>query len=241
MNKNQLLWIVFMGITACLSAQRVIIHFDAPLSSMPSVSKAALRYDKDFAYSLTFDDGGVDGYTCALPALEGGTSACSGSTLTGLSFTDGCGNDLFFKAGLAWNAANALGQDAHDGRIVGKMTWQQLDALYAKGWDVFNHSFSHKARSTNTMSNQDYITEIDMNHTYVRDKTSNKIKMPLFVVPSGDVTYQSIAYARGQQLVLDQAGTTIGIGGLSVKTEKRRAIRFRLFLMKYLTPSYAWN
>lgn len=219
MNKSQLLWIVFMGITACLSAQRVIIHFDAPLSTVPSLSKAALRYDKDFAYSLTFDDGGVDGFTCALPALEGGTSACGGTTLSGLSFTDGCGNNLFFKAGLAWNAANALGQDAHDGRIVNKMTWQQLDALYEKGWDVFNHSFSHKARATNTMSNQDYITEIDMNHTYVRDKTRNKIEMPLFVVPSGDVNYQSIAYQRGQSLVLDQAGTTIGIGGLSVKTD----------------------
>ncbi len=219
MNRYQLLWIVFIGITTCLSAQRVIIHFDSPLTSAPSLSKAALRYDKDFAYSLTFDDGGVDGFTCALPVLEGGTAQCNGASFSGLSFTDGCGNNLFFKAGLAWNAANALGQDAHDGRITSKMTWQQLDAVYDKGWDVFNHSFSHKARSTNTLSNQDYITEIEMNRTYVRDRTRNKIEMPLFVVPSGDVTYQNIAYERGQQLVFDQAANTIAFGGLSVKTD----------------------
>ena len=220
MNKYQLLWIVlFMGITVCVSAQRVIIRFDTPLSSPPSVTKAALRYDKDFAYSLTFDDGGIDAFSCALPVLEGGTAQCNGATLTGLSFTDGCGKNLFFKAGLAWNAANAIGQDAHDGRTVGKMTWQQLDAVYEKGWDVFNHSYSHKARATNTLSAQDYITEIEVNRTAVRDKTRNKIEIPLFVVPSGDVIYQSIAYARGQKLVLDQAGTTIGVGGLSVKTD----------------------
>jgi peptidoglycan/xylan/chitin deacetylase (PgdA/CDA1 family) len=219
MNKIQHLWIVFfMGITFCASAQRVIIHFDSPLSSTPALAKASLRYDKDFAYSLTFDDGGIDAYTCALPILSGGT-ACNGVNFPGLSFTDGCGNSQFFKAGLAWNGANALGLDAHDGRTVGKMTWQQLDAVYDNGWDVLNHSFSHKSRSTHTLTSQDYITEIEANRPYVRDRTRNKIEMPLFVVPSGDVNYQSMAYSRGQKLVFDQAGTTIGVGGLSVKSD----------------------
>ena len=99
------------------------------------------------------------------------------------------------------------------------MTWQQLDVLYEKGWDVFNHSYTHKSRSTHTMVYQDYVNEISLNKVDVRNKTKNKIEMPLFVVPSGDVTYQDIAYSLGQQLVFDQSANTIGVGGLSVTND----------------------
>ena len=102
--------------TNCLYAQRVVVSFNTPLAAVPSLSKATLRYDKDFAYSLTFDDGGVDAFNCALPAFEGGVASCNNATLSGLFYTDGCGTNIPFKAGLAFNAANAIGQDAHDGR-----------------------------------------------------------------------------------------------------------------------------
>ena len=202
--------------TQFILAQRIVINFDATPNTTPSVSKATLRYDKDFAYSLTFDDATIDGYTCALPALQGGLSACSGTTVTPLYYTDGCGNNLLFKAGIAWNSANFYGQDSHTGNTPGLLTWTQLDELLSKDWDVLNHSFSHKARWIQYMPGTEYINEIVKNRTEVKQKTAKNYDTPIFVVPSGDTYYQDIAYAQGQKLVFDQSANTIGMGGLSV-------------------------
>ncbi|NJN33204.1 MAG: polysaccharide deacetylase family protein [Saprospiraceae bacterium] len=134
----------------------------------------------------------------------------------GLFFTDGCGNDIAFKAGIAWNSSNPIGTDPHTGEVDGMLTWQQLEALYAEGWDVFNHSFSHRARWSGAMSRAEYENEIRRNLDTVRKKTVSKIEMPLFVVPSGDNFYQDFALQQGQKAVFDQSGDVTGYGGLTV-------------------------
>jgi hypothetical protein len=219
--KQTLLFITALTISvASAFAQRVVVQFNAPLTTTPSVSKAPLRYDKDFAYSLTLDDGGIDAYTCAYPALNGGRVINNGVTYAPLYFTDGCGNNIPFRAGLAWNTANIYNQDVHDGRVASKMTWNQLDTLYDQGWDVFNHSYSHKARATATMTAADYISEILLNRDAIKAKTKRKINTPVFVVPSGDANYQAAAYAQGQAIVFDQPGSLLGqIGGLNVNAD----------------------
>lgn len=47
----------------------IIITFDSPPTNF-SVSKANLKYDKDFAYSFTMDDGLIPQYTIAFPVLQ---------------------------------------------------------------------------------------------------------------------------------------------------------------------------
>ena len=135
-----------------MQAQKVTIFFDSASSTTPSVSKAALRYDKDFAYSFTLDDGTADAFTHALPLLQGGVIKDFESTFSPLYYTDGCGNDIVFKAGIAWNSANSQGVDTHTGDVKGYLSWGQLDTLYNAGWDVFNHSFSHKSQWIAPMS-----------------------------------------------------------------------------------------
>ncbi len=211
----------FLTMALCLVSslafsQRVIVYLDNIPTTPPSVSKAILRYDKDFAYSLTFDDGSLNAYTYGLPALQGGFVAGNNTNYTGLFFTDGCGNSLPFKAGIAWNAANAFGVDNHTGNVANMMTWTQLDDVYNKGWDVFNHGFSHRARVLSTMTPSDYVYEINQNALEIRNKTQNRIETPIFVVPSGDTEYHNIAYQQGQKVVFDQSPNCIGIGGLSV-------------------------
>ena len=152
----------FLLMALCLTtsyafSQRIVVYLDSPPNSPPSVTKAALRYDKEFAYSLTFDDGSADGYVSGLPALQGGLVPGNGTTYSALNFTDGCGNTLPFRAGIAWNAASSLGIDSHTGNVPGMMTWNQLDELYDKGWDVLNHSFTHKARWLGAMTATDYV------------------------------------------------------------------------------------
>jgi hypothetical protein len=194
----------FLIVPQFIEAQKVTLTFTQPLSSTPSVSKASLRYNKDFAYSFTFDDADNDPFTVGLPLFKGGAVPNSGFTSNGFFYTDGCGNQIPFRAGIAWNTANTLGQDVHQGNVAGKMTWAQLDQLYTEGWDVLNHSWSHRSRWEGTMSDADYTYQINQNPIEVLAKTANHIKTPLFIVPSGDYFYQDRALAQGAKAVFDQ-------------------------------------
>ena len=217
MSKFTLITLFVLSNIQILSAQKITIFFDNTLSTTPSVSKAPLKYNKDFAYSLTLDDATSDAFTHALPLLRGGSIKEFDTPFTGFSFTDGCGNDVPFRAGIAWNSVSFNGNDNHNGDVQGIMTWHQLDSLYDYGWDVFNHSYSHKSVFTNQMNTLDYVNEVVKNQAAVREKTVKHIEMPVFVVPSGDITYQDIALQTGYKVVFDQAGNNlIGFGGLQV-------------------------
>ncbi len=218
--KNIILSILLLiGYFNIVYAQKITIQFDAIPSPTPSVSKAILKYNKDFAYSFTLDDATVDAFTCALPVFKGGLVSGNGQTYSGLFYTDGCGNDLPFRGGIAWNTANLAGIDVHTGNVQGQLTWKQLDTLYNFGWDVMNHSFSHRSQWNGPMSGNDYVNEIEQNKTAVQNKTQMQIQMPLFVVPSGDTFYNNIAYQQGHQLVFNQPGNVVGFGGLDVTTD----------------------
>ena len=217
MSKFTLITLFVLSNIQILSAQKITIFFDNALAATPSVSKAPLKYNKDFAYSLTLDDATSDAFTHALPLLRGGSLKELDTPFPGLFFTDGCGNDVPFRAGIAWNSVTFNGSDSHNGDVQGMMTWRQLDSLYDYGWDVLNHSYSHSSVFTNQMSQLDYVNEVVKNQAAVREKTAKHIEMPLFVVPSGDVIYQDIALQLGSKVVFDQSGNSlIGVGGLQV-------------------------
>jgi Secretion system C-terminal sorting domain/Polysaccharide deacetylase len=200
-----------------LYAQTITIQFDATPSTPPSVSKAFLKYNKDFAYSYTLDDATDDAITTALPLVSGGFIAKANETFPPLMYTDGCGNDIPFRLGIAWNTANLLGIDVHTGNVAGNLTWKQLDSLYDNGWDVMNHSFSHKSRWTNAMRDSDYVNEIERNRTAVRQRTRLRIETPLFVVPAGDDVYHDFAFRAGYSAVFNQNGNVSGFLGLNVE------------------------
>ena len=205
-------------LTTQLSAQKISIQFTATPPSTPVVLKAPLRFDKDFAYSYTFDDATVDAMTTGYPVLRGGVVRSIGAAFPGLFYTDGCGNSQPFNAGIAWNTANQFGIDVHTGNVSGQMTWGQLDTLYDAGWDVMNHSYSHKSKWLFPMNGNDYINEVEQNGIAVRNKTRKKIEMPAFVVPANDDTYHNPAFTLGHKIVFDQSASTIGYGGLRVDT-----------------------
>ena len=203
-------------LTIQLNAQKISVFFTTTPTSTPSVSKAVLRYDKDFAYSYTFDDATSDAFTAALPVMRGGLVSGNGATFPGLFYTDGCGNALPFCGGIAWNTANQYGIDVHTGNVAGQLRWGQLDTLYEAGWDVMNHSYSHKSRWTFPMTATDYTNEIEQNDIAVRNKTRRRVEMPVFVNPASDDYYSSPALALGHKIVFDQSANTLGYGGLRV-------------------------
>ena len=179
---STILYSVFLQVS---TAQKILISFDAPSNGI-TVTKAPLKYNKDFAYSLTLDDCFAGHYSVAYQMFKGG-KLDDGQTYPGMFQTDGCGNNLPFKGGVAWNTVNPTYIDVHTGNVFFYMTWPQLDEMYVAGWDVFNHSYSHRALATSpNMSAGDYPDEIKNNADAVRSRTAQHIEMTHFVVPSGD-------------------------------------------------------
>lgn len=179
------------------------IYFDAPPSTY-NVSKAVLKYDKDFAYSFTLDDGKADAYSVVYPFYKGGNISYNSNTYPGLFYTDGCGNTIPFKAGISITSVNPSGNDTHTDN-PNNITWDQAKEMFEAGWYVYNHSYSH---SIGAGTNYDF--EISQNNQYVKTKTG--IDLTHFVVPSGDTNYIPYAFSRGMKAVYDQKGFPGGEG-----------------------------
>lgn len=177
------------------ASSSIIIHF----SSAPAtykLSKSPLKYNKDFAYSFTLDDGKLDAYTVAFPFFRGGIA--NNTSYPGLSYTDGCGNKIPFRGGLAMTSINTIGEDPH---ITGEgnIKWPQVSEMYSAGWNVFNHSLNHAAGvGTN------YTYQITENRSYIRSKTG--IDPTHFVIPSGDINYIAPAYSNGMKAIYNENG-----------------------------------
>ena len=217
---TNLLILIFWAFCYTLLGQKITINFNSTPVAAPNISLAPLKYDKDFAYSFTFDDATDDVFTTAMPFFRGGFLKGTNATYPGLSYTDGCGNSIPFKAGIAWNTANLAGINVHTGNVSGLLTWKQLDTLYSYDWDVFNHSYSHKSVSVlPNMTAADYMSEIDLNPPAIQAYTQKKIQTPFFVVPSGDTTYNKQAFSKDYKAVFNQSGNVIGFRGLNLSDD----------------------
>ena len=166
----------------------ITVQFDHAPTSV-SVQKAPLRYDKDFAYSLSFDDGLVDANTCAFKLLGGGYSPLTFGTYPGLFYTDGCGNPVPFKAGLMWNSVNSSYLDIHI-NTPSYINWTQLNEMLDAGWSIVNHAYSHA-----TGPGTNYTYEINANDSAVFSRTGHH--MNHIAAPSGDVNYFPVAFQLG--------------------------------------------
>ncbi len=158
-----------------------------------SVTKATLKYDKDFAFSLSLDDGLADAYSNAFRFMNGGVVEGNGQSYPGLFYSDGCGNPVPFTGALGWYSVNSSYQDIHI-NTPGYVTWTRLSEMYQAGWDVMNHSYSHDY-GTGT----DYAFEIAENQRKIMEKTG--IKTSHFVIPSGDLNYIPFAFSAGNKAV----------------------------------------
>jgi hypothetical protein len=155
----------------------ITVQFDQTPSSL-QINKAPLRYDKDFAYSLSLDDGLSDAYSCAYKLLGGGYSTVTQEIYPGLHFTDGCGNSIPFKGSLMWNSVSSTFTDIHI-NTPSYMTWSQLNEMLDNGWGIVNHSYSHATDPLTT----NHAWQITANDSAVFSRTGRH--MNHFVVPGG--------------------------------------------------------
>ncbi len=185
----------------------ITVTFDSILQDTPQVDFTPLRFDKDFAYSFTFDDGSVWEYDVSYKILGGGVTP-DGTTHQGYYYTDGCGNDEVFRASIAINGFHIL--DEPFGQTF--MTWDQVKEIYDAGWGIINHGFSHCAY---TCAN--YNKEVTDNVQIVKEKVG--FEMTHFAIPSGDeLGYTLPCFNNGMNVVYDQHHLLPGVDGLNVDT-----------------------
>lgn len=178
-----------------LGMARVDITFAGAPAEI-SISKASLRYNKDFALGMHLDDGAKDIYTHAFHLLHGGT--INGTNYPGLTYTDGCGNPVKFKMSTALYSMNTSNEDVHDPEIENDyVKWPQVIEMYKKGWGVYNHGFTSESQTDPDVS-------IEENHAYVKEMSENEIKdginMHLFVNPNGDSIFTEAAFGQGYRI-----------------------------------------
>ncbi len=211
----------------------ITINFDSPPTNF-SISPATLKYNKDFAYSLTLDDGLSDAYQYAYFLLNGGYCNATQTNCTGLFYTDGCGNFIPFRAGISWFSVNNQGVDIHEEGSA-YMSWPQLAEVYEIGWDVFNHGFS----SVFNQSGINYSYEVSRNVEYVRNKTG--IELSHFVVPSNDHNYFFPAFANGMKAIYGAFSEFQGFeAGIEVNS-KLLSYNFRLYRRLINDEAYDTN
>lgn len=168
------------------------IRFDLEFSSAPgnvSLAVAPLRYNKKIAYSMTFDDGLATVYKNAYPLMEGGLIVETGEMSSGLFYTDGCGNPIPFRSGLAWNSVGSQEYQEIHSSGYSYISWDQLREMLASDWELINHGWSHRT------SDVDYYDEISLNYNRVLSETG--YKMTHFVAPTGVEEFLAPAFELG--------------------------------------------
>ena len=187
--------------------REVIIQLEFDQIDQVAINTCPLRYNKDFAFSFTFDDGLDDTYTLASKFLGGGYSPVDNINYPGFFFTDGCGKRIPFTAGVSWYTANSNGTDLHAGNgVSGYMSYNQSMELYSKDWDFFNHSYNHDANNPGI----DYIWQWQRNQEIYFSQTG--LDLRYFVPPSGDTNYINPAFRQGALAVFTSNQNYSGAG-----------------------------
>lgn len=192
-----------------------IISFRIKLKSNEKVriTPASLKFNKHLAYSFTLDDGYRSAYLTSFPLLNGGKisgpmidewksdQGGDGTNSKGLFYSDGVGNKIPFKLGLAINGA-AIGDFS---AYRGHLSWAEVKEMYNAGWDILNHGLHHATRhGTN------FLTEVTENTTSIQQNLG--FTMSQFVVPGGEsdpgyhLEYEKDALANGSFSVASYAG-----------------------------------
>ncbi|WP_394777154.1 polysaccharide deacetylase family protein [Flavobacterium sp.] len=177
------------------------------------IETAALKFNKHLAYSFTLDDGYRSAYLTAFPLLNGGKIASKninewkndqggdGTNSKGLFYSDGLGNKISFKLGLAINGGTIGDFSAYRGHL----SWAEVKEMYDAGWDILNHGLNHA-----TKHGTNFLNEVTENTTSVKQNLG--FTMSQFVVPGGEsdpgyqLEYEKDALANGSFSVASYVG-----------------------------------
>lgn len=133
-------------VTFTTNASRVdirIVGLVTPADQIGEVQKAALRGDKRWAYSLTFDDGRLSVWEYGKPLLDRLGYRAGVAIIGEWVLPSG------FSLGTCGASINWRGHPSDDPLCgydnCGFMNTKQVSALLASGWSLYNHGFFHNS------------------------------------------------------------------------------------------------
>lgn len=238
-NASRLSNIITVTTDDCGGDRSIVLNLNQPVSNTIDVDKAKLKYNKDFAYSLTLDDGGMWHYYTVYQMLNGGLSGNYPNASqwvvfpndpvipeAGFSYSDGCGNQVKFKAGLALNTHRIF-----DFVNQYYMTWADLEVLRDADWDIISHGHSH------CNDGCDYENEVWTNKTILEDRLG--VDPTQFVIPSGNENYYPAAYDNGMLGVYTDNINLPGFAGLRVDTTMNfNEFKMHRYSLESILPPY---
>ncbi|MFZ4648411.1 MAG: InlB B-repeat-containing protein [Patescibacteria group bacterium] len=196
----------------------ITITFAAtPTPGLTTVTKAPLKYNKDFAFSYAADDGYIEGYNPIYHYFNGGYISADGSTVGGLYYTNGAGYRIPFTGSFNWfSNSGTTFSDLHV-NTPSNMTWDNLRETYASGWEPINHGWTsiNTPDPTSTIINYpaphgpstiDYSYEVSQNTLRLFQELGVTVKH--FGLPNGDKNYTSAAWANGMKTVYEGQTTS---------------------------------
>lgn len=205
--------------------KRIIVTFSTNPNSA-TASMTQLKYNKDFAFSYSFDDGLIAGYDPAFKYMNGGYSSYLGQYFGGLYFTDGAGNNVPFRSGYAFYTRNSSYSDLHI-NTPSYVNWTQLQEAADYGWDIFNHGYTSASVPANDPDHIYYIgdpgghaqgpldyayelnrmaTEVASHINLKNNAGSTTVPFPVtqVILPNGDANYIQPAFDNNFKTVYAQ-------------------------------------
>jgi hypothetical protein len=172
----------------------------------PVVSFAAAKYNKEVVFNYEQDDSQEGIYEVVFKHFYGGT-AFDGVTSPGLKHTDGCGNQLNWKAAAACFAVNSYGVDLMEG-VSSYVNYDQIYEMLQADWDVLNHQFG--APSSHIAGDSDRYQQIrDLSQRIWERMLSRGMEYRIrgMVNPAADPGYTFSGFNTKIRVFSSQGGT----------------------------------
>jgi len=163
----------------------------------PTVYKAPLKYNKDFALILQMDGGNVAIHDQVMPYFKG-----QGGN-PGLFFSDGAQGTVPFKMDAVHYSFDDEGEDVHNYK-PGFLNWSNMETIWAA-------EFGINSQGLNKTPKPDQFVEVLRNISYTRRNTSQTIiqggaDMNIYVVPEGAPDH--VLVAKQHNLAVYHGGAT---------------------------------
>lgn len=190
---------------------KIVVTFEE-VPEIYELTKAPLKYNKQFALSFQVDDGTVDIYTKVYPYFSY------------LFYTDGCGNDISFTASSSiycFQEPGENGPDMHDPTDPSfddsYLVWENIEELYSQKYGIFNHGVSGKPTTTDVWMNY----SIARNRSFLRRKlyslSGGKEITNAFVCPNQLQEWTQPAFDNNYKIALNKKDNgPIGLNGGNV-------------------------
>jgi hypothetical protein len=209
-----LCFISFAGFLCFGQSKQVILTINHNGGGELEIKTAPLKYNKDFAFSFTFDDARIDSYHLGYRLLNGGTSEVDGNTYPGLFFTNGCGRLIRFNAGIAWYTASTNGTDLHNGNNTAYLTYSHALQMHENAWQFFNHSYDHASDEPNI----NYLDQLTRNNQSFNNRVG--VALNYVIPPGGDTNYIEPAFSFGSPAVFTTNGSYSQSPGVPIRVDE---------------------